>query len=87
MKSRRGCLGQSRTRGIEMPTVGRWKKHEGGGFTTPGGDPVWECSVCGGDTHVMGVETTHNWHRRCKDCGSINRYPWELTTRSGDETD
>ena len=33
---------------------GRWVKV--GGFVTPGGDPVWECSECGKGRHVYGIE-------------------------------
>lgn len=33
---------------------GKWIKV--GGFYTPGGDPVWECSECGKGRHVYGVE-------------------------------
>ena len=35
---------------------GEWIKI--GGFVTPGGDPVWKCSICGKGMHVFGVE--HN---------------------------
>ncbi len=56
---------------------GAWTKAGGGGFTTPGGDPVWVCGTCGGDGHVCGVETRYNAHQKCKNCGAINRYPWE----------
>ena len=38
----------------EKPKTGRWVKV--GGFVTPGGDPVWKCSVCGKGMHVYGVE-------------------------------
>ncbi len=33
---------------------GRWIKV--GGYWTPGGDPVWECSECGKGRHVYGVK-------------------------------
>lgn len=33
---------------------GKWIKV--GGYFTPGGDPVWECSECGKGRHVYGVE-------------------------------
>ena len=33
---------------------GRWVKV--GGFFTPGGDPVWQCSECGKGRHVYGIE-------------------------------
>lgn len=34
--------------------IGRWVKV--GGFVTPGGDPVWQCSECGKGRHVYGIE-------------------------------
>ena len=37
----------------ERPT-GHWVKV--GGYATPGGDPVWQCSECGKGLHVYGVE-------------------------------
>ena len=33
---------------------GRWNKVHG--YATPGGDPVWACSICGKGVHVYGVE-------------------------------
>lgn len=33
---------------------GRWVRV--GGFFTPGGDPVWQCSECGKGRHVYGIE-------------------------------
>lgn len=33
---------------------GRWMKVHG--YCTPGGDPVWRCSVCGKGMHVYGIE-------------------------------
>ena len=57
-----------------MQPEGEWVKVRG--VITPGGDPLWKCSVCGGDEHVMGIETSYNQHHECKECGSINSYPW-----------
>ena len=38
-----------------VPVVhGQWVKVHG--FCTPGGDPVWRCSVCGKGMHVYGIE-------------------------------
>ena len=34
---------------------GEWVKARGSWFT-PGGDPVWECSLCGKGRHVYGIE-------------------------------
>ena len=45
----------------DTPTIeperktGKWVKHLGGWYT-PGGDMVWECSECGKGVHVYGVE-------------------------------
>ncbi len=50
-------------------------------YATPGGDPVWVCSVCGGDIHVAGIETAYNEHHVCKNCGSYNKYPYEYAWR------
>ena len=45
---------------------------------TPGGDPVWCCPVCGGDKHVMGIETSYHEHYECKDCGAkMNGYKYK----------
>ena len=55
--------------------VGRWVKV--GGFVTPGGDPVWECSACGKGRHVYGIEhgtygadvSDEQW-KACPNCGA-----------------
>ena len=39
---------------VRPAVSGRWIKV--GGFYTPGGDPVWECSECGKGRHVYGIE-------------------------------
>lgn len=56
--------------------MGRWRKVPGGGFTTAGGDPAFECGGCGNSVHVFGAE-----HRKrktiCDVCGRVNIYPWE----------
>ena len=52
---------------------GKWIKV--GGFATPGGDPVWRCSVCGKGQHVYGIEASsyakdvsdHQW-LSCPNC-------------------
>lgn len=52
---------------------GKWVKV--GGFATPGGDPVWRCSVCGKGQHVYGIEASsyakdvadHQW-LSCPNC-------------------
>lgn len=54
--------------------IRRWKEvHE---VLTPGGDPVWECPVCG-DKHLYGVETPENHKNVCSSCGANVFYPWE----------
>ena len=55
-------------------THGRWVKI--GGYMTGGGDPVYKCSKCGLDKHVYGIEHSDK-HETCRNCGSINIYPWE----------
>lgn len=54
-----------------------------GDFFTPGGDPLWECPVCGKGVHVYGVEEfgipdTHK--DKCPECGEPLQYPWESNT-------
>lgn len=49
----------------------KWVRDNTNNYFTPGGDPVWICPVCGGDRHVMGIETLDNEHYRCRDCGAI----------------
>lgn len=52
---------------------GKWVKV--GGYATPGGDPVWRCSVCGKGQHVYGIEASsyakdvsdHQW-LSCPNC-------------------
>ena len=53
---------------------GRWV--EVSGYMTPGGDPVYICSVCGKSEHVHGVEHPES-RLMCHFCGSRNFYPWE----------
>ena len=42
------------TADVQPVVHGRWVKV--GGFVTPGGDPVWQCSECGKGRHVYGIE-------------------------------
>lgn len=51
-----------------------WQKRLG--YITPGGDPVWECPVCG-YTHVYGIEHQYNYARVCRGCGAELKYPHE----------
>lgn len=63
-------------------TIGYWIKVSG--FVTPGGDPVWQCSVCGKGRHVYGIEAStynsdvsdHQWVA-CPNCGSLMEEQWD----------
>lgn len=55
-----------------------WRKSDQR-FVTPGGDPVWQCPVCG-YTHVYGVEHQYNYARVCRSCGAELKYPHEKET-------
>lgn len=56
--------------------IGHWVKVNG--YATPGGDPVWQCSVCGKGRHVYGIEhgsygadiADGQWVA-CPNCGAI----------------
>lgn len=58
---------------VKIRKKGKWIKV--GGFATPGGDPVWRCSVCGKGQHVYGIEASsyakdvsdHQW-LSCPNC-------------------
>lgn len=52
-----------------------WRKMVG--VFTPGGDPAYECPVCGKGSHVYGIESLEP-HKRCRDCGAELFYPWEV---------
>ena len=55
---------------------GHWVKV--GGYITPGGDPLWECSECGKGLHLYGVEhgsygsdvADSQWVA-CPNCGAV----------------
>lgn len=47
------------------------------GVATPGGDPCWECPVCGKGHHIMGIETQYNHTNVCKDCGAVVFYSFQ----------
>lgn len=38
---------------------------------TPGGDPVYICSNCGGGRHVFGIESMIDQPERCPECFAI----------------
>ena len=46
-----------------------------GGYSTAGGDPVYECPKCGAH-HVYGIEHP-KMQNICTVCGQRNYYPWE----------
>ena len=55
---------------------GKWVKDKNGGYSPPGGTPIYACGRCGGSAHLFGVE----YSRRkmiCDECGRVNIYPWE----------
>lgn len=61
----------------------KWVKAPGG--ITPGGTPMYVCSICGGSEHLYGVE----YQRRkmvCDECGCVNSYPWEKILDKESET-
>lgn len=62
--------------------TGEWVEVHG--FCTPGGDPVWQCSVCGKGRHVYGIEhgtyaaDVSDWQWvACPNCGAV------METRNG----
>ena len=66
---------------VEERKTGKWIQVHG--YCTPGGDPVWKCSVCGKGEHVYGIEhgtygadiSDGQWVA-CPNCGSINETEW-----------
>ena len=53
---------------MRIGNMAEWIKDNRTWFT-PGGDPVWICSNCGGGTHVFGIESTESQPKICPDCG------------------
>lgn len=55
---------------------GKWVRVHG--YATPGGDPVWKCSICGKGKHVYGIEhgsygadiADGQWVS-CPNCGAV----------------
>ena len=47
-------------------------------LVTPGGDPCWECPICGHSRHVYGVENINNPKYKCEYCGKELKYPFEV---------
>ena len=60
---------------VDTVKHGEWIRVSG--YVTPGGDPVWRCSVCGKGLHVYGIEhnsygsdiADHQWVA-CPNCGA-----------------
>lgn len=44
-------------------------------LVTPGGDPVYECPICG-YRHIYGVEHT-TMLEECPQCKTKLKYPWQ----------
>lgn len=59
-------------------SVNVWKECTENLFT-PGGDPVWECPICGKGKHVYGIENADEVHDECPDCHTKLIYPWMNT--------
>lgn len=51
-----------------MDNTARWIQDDSQTWFTPGGDPVWKCSNCGGGRHVYGIESTEEARIICPDC-------------------
>lgn len=45
-------------------------------WITPGGDPVWVCSNCGGGLHVYGIESYNKALDTCPNCGRKMMYDY-----------
>ena len=59
-----------------MNNKATWIKDNSHDWFTPGGDPVWICSCCGGGRHVYGIESPDKI-RVCPDCNCEMRYEFE----------
>ncbi len=51
--------------------MGKWIEKK---VDYPTQDPVWVCSECGNDSHMMGPNFLHLEHQVCQSCGSKNKY-------------
>ena len=49
--------------------MAEWVRDDSKHWITPGGDPVWVCSNCGGGKHVFGIESMVSQPKVCPDCG------------------
>ena len=58
-----------------MRNIPVWKEVKEALFT-PGGDPVYECPVCGW-RHVHGIESPKAYSE-CPNCKAHVQYPWEV---------
>ena len=57
----------------EVIGMGEWWLDHSEHWLTPGGDPVYICSVCKEGRHVYGIETPRQCDK-CPNCGSRNIY-------------
>lgn len=58
-----------------MDNQAEWIKDISHHWATPGGDPVYICSACGGGRHIYGVE--HNVPlRECPNCHRKMEYTY-----------
>ena len=54
---------------VETVHHGYWRVQHGG--LTPGGNPCYVCSECGGTPHLCGIESARKIHPKyCQDCGA-----------------
>lgn len=51
--------------------MGKWIEKK---IDYPTQDPIWVCSECGNDSHMMGPNFLHLEHQVCQSCGSKNKY-------------
>ena len=50
--------------------MAKWIQDNSQTWFTPGGDPVWICSNCGGGRHVYGIENIDEPKLVCPDCAN-----------------
>lgn len=48
--------------------MAEWIQDDSQTWFTPGGNPVWICSNCGGGRHVYGIENVEESKTICPDC-------------------
>ena len=50
--------------------MAKWIQDNSQTWFTPGGDPVWICSNCGGGRHVYGIENIDEPKLVCPECAN-----------------